>query len=190
VGIDHQPAVVARCRAEYRSTRVAFLAMDATAMGFRDGSFDAIVSQDTIEHIVQDRLFVAEVTRVLRKGGVLVLFTPHGKERGRKPEDPYHVREYTPDELEELLSRHFASIRWFGRRQGAQLRAAERRMDEVRRWDPFRLRRLVPRWVRHRIGSAVSVASGGVRLEDLAFKDVEYVDGVHDDTNLIVVCVK
>jgi len=190
VGVDHQPAVVAKCRAQYASERVSFVAMDATALGFRDASFDAIVSQDTIEHIEQDRQFLSEVTRVLRRGGVLVLFTPHGKERGRKPTDPYHVREYTPDELNELLSAQFRSIRWFGRRQGSRLRAVEQHMDTVRHWVPFKVRRLVPRRVRHWIGSLVSRAQGGVGLEALAPDDVEYAEGTAPDTNLIAVCVK
>jgi ubiquinone/menaquinone biosynthesis C-methylase UbiE len=190
VGVDHQPAVVAKCRAQYAAERVSFVAMDATALGFRDASFDAIVSQDTIEHIEHDRRFLSEVTRVLRTGGVLVLFTPQGKERGRLPTDPYHVREYTPDELKELLSAHFGSIRWFGRRQGGRLRAVEQHMDTVRRWDPFGFRQLLPRRVRHWIGSLVSRAQGGVRLDDLAPDDIEYAEGIALDTNLIAVCVK
>lgn len=189
-GIDHAPAVIARCRARYPHPRIAFLLMDGSALGFRSGSFDAAVSQDTLEHVQHDREFVAELARVLRPGGILVLFTPHGKERGRTPEDPYHLREYTFDELQELLAGHFRSIRWFGRRQGARLQAVERHLDAVRRWDPGGLRRLVPRRLRHWIGSQISRVRDGVGLGDIAPADIEYEEGIRGDTNLIAVCVK
>ncbi len=190
VGIDLSCEDIAGCRLKYPSSRIAFLPMDGAALGFRSEAFDAIVSHDTIEHVQDDHRFVSELSRVLCKGGVLVLTTAHGKERGRTPEDPYHLREYTPEELKDLLSDHFKSIRWYGRRQGARLMAVEGNMDTVRRWDPIGLRRLVPRWVRHRIGSLVSLAQGGVALGHLGPEDIHYVEGIWDDTNLIAVCVK
>jgi SAM-dependent methyltransferase len=190
VGIDVASGVVSRCRAKYSSPRIAFLGMDGAALGFRSGVFDAIVSQDTIEHVPNDCGFVAELSRVLRPGGVLVLFTPQGKEPGRKPDDPFHIREYTRAELLALLNNHFTSVQWFGRRQGSRLRDLERHMDSVRRWDPLSLRRLIPRWIRHRLGSLVSLARGGASLNKIVPDDIHYVEGTGDDTNLIALCVK
>ena len=95
VGIDCAQDVVAKSRADYPRSNVAFIAMDGCALGFRDASFNCIVSQDTIEHIQDDHRFVSELTRVLKPNGVLIIFTPHGKGRGVTPNDPYHVREYT-----------------------------------------------------------------------------------------------
>jgi SAM-dependent methyltransferase len=190
VGIDLEPAVVARCRSRYPNPRAQFKAMDGTALAFRNETFDAIVSQDTIEHVQEDHRFVTELSRVLRRSGILVLFTPHGKERGRKPDDPYHVREYVPDELRDLLLPHFSTIRWYGRRLGVRLKAVERHMDAVRQWDPFSLRRLVPRRLRHWMGSLVSRLQGGTSLREILPKDIEYVEGIAEDTNLIAVCRK
>ncbi len=190
LGVDLALSVVARSRMKYSNPRVSFFAMDGTALGIRSGSLDAIVSQDTIEHVPDDHGFVAELARVLRPGGVLILFTPHGKERGRKPEDPFHIREYMPEELEELLAPHFRGIRWFGRRQGGRLKAAEQHMDRVRQWDPWSLRRLVPRRLRHWLGSLTSRAQGGVTLKDIVPEDIEYSEGFKDDTNLIALCTK
>lgn len=85
---------------------------------------------------MDDRRFVSEVARVLCKTGTLVIFTPHGKGVTYKPEDTYHVREHNQEEFWDILSPYFSSIRWFGRRQGARLKAAERSMDSVRRFDP------------------------------------------------------
>ncbi|MBK9306359.1 MAG: class I SAM-dependent methyltransferase [Nitrospira sp.] len=190
VAIDCVQAVAAKSRSDYPRPNVHFLAMDGCALGFRDESFDCIVSQDTIEHIQDDGRFVAELTRVLKLHGTLIIFTPHGKGKGVKPSDPYHIREYTAQEFMDLLAPHFSTIRWYGRRQGHRLRTAEQSMDTIRTWDPLGLRTCVPRPVRHWIGSLISRLHGGPDLGDLVPADIEYTEGIAQDTNLIGVCVK
>jgi SAM-dependent methyltransferase len=81
---------------------------------FEDGSFDAVVAGELLEHVrFPDRL-VAEVRRVLRGGGVFAGSVPNVfrlKSRlrfllGRPPEfqdDPTHLRIYTEKELRRLL---------------------------------------------------------------------------------------
>jgi 2-polyprenyl-3-methyl-5-hydroxy-6-metoxy-1,4-benzoquinol methylase len=44
---------------------------------FRTGSFDMVVSLDYLEHLEDDDLCLEEIHRVLKKGGQLVLATPH-----------------------------------------------------------------------------------------------------------------
>lgn len=190
VGIDCAPDVVAKSRADYPRPNVAFLAMDGCALGFRDASFDCIVSQDTIEHIQDDHRFVYELTRVLKPNGMLIIFTPHGKGRGVTPHDPYHVREYTPEEFRTLLEPHFSEIRWYGRRQGGRLKTAERSMDTLRILDPGGIRDCVPRPIRHWIGSLISRFHGGPALREIDPEDIEYSPGIAEDTNLIGVCIK
>jgi SAM-dependent methyltransferase len=190
VGIDYAPDIVAKGRADYPRGNVFFFAMDGCTLGFRDASFDCIVSQDTIEHIQDDHRFVAELARVLKPTGTLIIFTPHGKGRGVTPEDPHHVREYTQEEFQALLAPHFSAIQWHGRRQGSRLKTAERSMDAVRRFDPGGIRNLVPKPIRHGIGSLISRLQGGPSLRNIVPADIEYSMGVADDTNLIGVCSK
>lgn len=190
VGIDCALNVVAKSRADYPRANVAFLAMDGCALGFRDASFDCIVSQDTIEHIQDDHRFVSELTRVLKPNGMLIIFTPHGKGRGMTPNDPYHVREYTLEEFKALLTPHFSTIRWYGRRQGHRLKTAERSMDAIRKLDPGGIRNCVPRRIRHWIGGLVSQFQGGPALHEIVPDDIEYSAEIAEDTNLIGVCIK
>lgn len=53
-------------------------AADASAgLSFADASFDVVVCGEVIEHVVNTDRLVAEVYRVLRPGGVMILTTPN-----------------------------------------------------------------------------------------------------------------
>lgn len=45
--------------------------------GFEDGMFDVVHANEVIEHVPDVRPFVAEISRILRPGGVVVFRTPH-----------------------------------------------------------------------------------------------------------------
>jgi 2-polyprenyl-3-methyl-5-hydroxy-6-metoxy-1,4-benzoquinol methylase/spore coat polysaccharide biosynthesis protein SpsF (cytidylyltransferase family) len=89
---------------------------DATRLGFRDKSFDAVISFETIEH-VDDHPYLAEMHRVLKPGGLFVLSTPQNS-LGHIPINAQHVREYSLEELTQTLSRHFEITHVVGIKQG------------------------------------------------------------------------
>ena len=71
-------------------------------MPFADESFDGVTSFETLEHLHERSQFLAELRRVLRPGGSLVLSTPNAsytKPVNGKPSNPFHIFEYTPLEL-------------------------------------------------------------------------------------------
>lgn len=83
---------------------------DGTKMDYPDNTFDMVVSFETIEHIAAYDLFLKEISRVLKPGGVLVLSTPNAlvtKPINGVPQNPFHVHEFTPEELNKLLSGFF-----------------------------------------------------------------------------------
>ncbi|NOY57643.1 MAG: class I SAM-dependent methyltransferase, partial [Calditrichaeota bacterium] len=59
----------------YQKDNLIFLVADATAMNFRDGQFDVVVSIETFEHIPPTKAlqFLEEFRRVLKPGGTLVI---------------------------------------------------------------------------------------------------------------------
>lgn len=73
-----------------------------------DNSFDSIVSFQVIEHVKDDKGFLAEIYRVLKPGGVAVLTTPNIKKTLTR--NPWHVREYTAQQLTDLASKYFSKV--------------------------------------------------------------------------------
>lgn len=71
-------------------------------------SFDVIVSFQVIEHIKNDKLFVEEISRLLRPGGTCLISTPNIKKTLSR--NPWHVREYTHQELHDLCAPYFSHI--------------------------------------------------------------------------------
>jgi 2-polyprenyl-3-methyl-5-hydroxy-6-metoxy-1,4-benzoquinol methylase len=92
--------------------------LDGARLPFRDAEFDAVVVVDMLEHAPDEAAFVAELARVTRPGGRLVVNTPHLKHSalrrlrhalGQTDERHGHVRPgYTPARLRELLAGRFA----------------------------------------------------------------------------------
>ena len=52
--------------------------IDATGLPFPDESFDVVVGINFLEHLSNDRAFVAEMVRVLKPGGAFLLTCPDG----------------------------------------------------------------------------------------------------------------
>lgn len=188
VGVDRDFSTVHEASHRYRQPNLAFLSMDCQALAFTGGSFDAVLSFETIEHLDDDSQFLREVTRILTPDGWLVLSTPHGKAPGAVPDTPSHRREYTSDELRMLLAEYFHSVRFFGRRPGTRLAALERELDRVRQFDPLGFRRFLPRGFRHRIGGIISWLRGGIDLEEVTTADVEYCEELTVTSTLLAIC--
>ena len=75
---------------------------------FKSNSFDCVVSFQVIEHIEDDDLFIGEIYRILRPGGIALLTTPNIKMTLTR--NPWHIREYTSEELVALASKYFSKI--------------------------------------------------------------------------------
>ena len=73
-----------------------------------DNSFDTIVTFQVIEHINNDNLFVEEIYRILRPGGKALITTPNIEMTLTR--NPWHIREYTSRQLQDLAAKFFTKI--------------------------------------------------------------------------------
>jgi len=77
-----------------------------TSLG--DETFDTIVSFQVIEHIKQDQLFLQEIYRMLKPGGKAIISTPNNTHTLSR--NPWHEREYVPQQLIDLANPIFDRI--------------------------------------------------------------------------------
>jgi predicted O-methyltransferase YrrM len=78
-------------------------AADASALPFADGTYDLVVSVETIEHLTGQDAFAASVHRVLVPGGLWYITTP----RAGTTSSPFHPAEVDRDGLVAILRRAF-----------------------------------------------------------------------------------
>jgi SAM-dependent methyltransferase len=147
VGVDIDAAAL---EGQDRETVVA----DMRDLPFDDDSFNSVVSVQSIEHVPDPGLVLAEVARVLEPGGTAVFVTPNRLTFGRPDEiiDPYHYVEYDPDQLRALLQPFFERVEMYGvygsERYMKLVDEEHEKLDRLLGRDPLRLRRAVPRRMR------------------------------------------
>lgn len=113
---------------------------------FADNSFDSIVSFQVIEHIEDDNLFLKEIQRVLKPGGIALLTTPNRPKSLSR--NPWHIREYTAQELTNLATKYFREVTMKGvTGNGKVMEYYERNKKSVARlmrWDILDLQHKLP----------------------------------------------
>jgi ubiquinone/menaquinone biosynthesis C-methylase UbiE len=116
VGVDPAPAALAAARSlatRMGTPSATFLAADAAQLPVPDASADAVICADLTEHLDDATLagVLAESARVLKAGGVFVLYTPsptHLFERVKAQDwlirqDPSHIGLRTMEQLRAAL---------------------------------------------------------------------------------------
>lgn len=112
-----------------------------------DDRFDFVFCLHLIEHINDHVAFVSEVKRVLKPNGTFIVSTPNIKSSLTR--NPYHIREYTQDQLYDLLSAHFNTIKKegiFGKEKYLEYHEENKRsVKAITKWDVFNLQYRLPR---------------------------------------------
>lgn len=91
---------------------VEFVEATVPPLPFAENSFDFVISFQVIEHIDRDGDFAREIHRVLRPGGKFIVTTPNAP--ASLTRNPWHVREYTAEELRRLLNKNFSAVETLG----------------------------------------------------------------------------
>ena len=112
IGVDLDAGSVRFANSHYISERVSFRRANATALPIEDASVDVVVSFETIEHLADHAAFLAEIRRVLRPGGVLVISSPdhavYSEEASHQ--NPFHVKELRRAEFLALMRENFPHV--------------------------------------------------------------------------------
>lgn len=109
--VDKIESALVKLRIKYPSGK--FLAMNIPPLGeLKDNAYDVLITFQVIEHIEKDDLFLKELHRVLKPGGIALVTTPNRKMSLTR--NPWHVREYLAAELKKLAEKYFATVEMKG----------------------------------------------------------------------------
>jgi len=113
VGVDRVPELLERARERAAGLdNVTFVESDATALPFADFSFDLVGTLRTLHHVARPELVVAEMARVARPGGTLLVVDQIAPvdplaalvvDRFERARDPGHTRLLPDIDLRQLF---------------------------------------------------------------------------------------
>ncbi|RME19543.1 MAG: class I SAM-dependent methyltransferase [Bacteroidetes bacterium] len=128
---------------------VLFQRCTVPPLPFQDNEFDFVVSFQVIEHIKDDKTFVKEIYRVLKPGGKFIVTTPNILTTLTR--NPWHIREYTKEELQKLLANYFSQITMLGVYGNEKVMKYyehnKKSVQQIMKWDVFDLQHRLPAWM-------------------------------------------
>ncbi len=105
IGVDMDSASISYAIENYWQEGMDFFEGDALDISLVEkiGTFDTIISMETIEHLKEDELFVQNLAKLIKPGGITIISTPFGQGRGIPCSNPYHVHQYMEEEFVQIL---------------------------------------------------------------------------------------
>jgi len=104
-GVDYDPSVIESATRLYGNPRCTFSHLDLSKE-MPDGHYDLVTMFQVLEHFEDGKALLGSILKTFHSSGTLVLTTPNRKLRLRQNEKPwntYHQKEYTVQDLRELL---------------------------------------------------------------------------------------
>lgn len=205
IGIDVDAETIAHASKKYISTNCSFKHYNGNKIPFADESFDAVISFQVIEHIENDKNYVAEIFRILKNNGILILSTPNRVSRlkpGQKPWNRFHVREYDNNTLKEILRTKFQNIQILGVKGNVEIQQNEmnrtKKIMKIISFDPLNLRNVIPEKIKNIIIKALKkiiFKKPEIIKEDFiskySTKDFYTIQNNFDDSlDLLAICKK
>lgn len=108
-GVDIDGITVENALKKYKNANLKYLQGGANNIPFEDKSMDVVVSFETIEHHDQHDEMFAEIKRVLKPNGLLIMSSPDKKYYSDKTGyiNKFHIKELYFEEFKSLAQNYF-----------------------------------------------------------------------------------
>jgi len=152
VGLELDAGLVEHARKHFASERVTFRQWDLHDALDEAGTFEVLVSFQTLEHVEDAEQVLRSLNRALKEEATAIFGVPNGERETRRGAKDYHVRQFTRETLGGLLGRHYEEVELFsqvyrkglkhhvmrlltGRRRQGRLFGVEKGLsEEARTW--------------------------------------------------------
>jgi glycosyltransferase involved in cell wall biosynthesis/SAM-dependent methyltransferase len=117
-GVDIAEDAVAHAQRKYHLPNLEFRLGSCSKVPLLDTTVDLVVSFETIEHHDEHEQMLAEIKRVLKPDGIVIISSPDKAIYTDKPDyhNPFHVKELYRDEFETLFRIHFKNVVGLGQK--------------------------------------------------------------------------
>ena len=167
VGVDANPDAFEHARLKYTGANVRF---ERNMLELWTGDVDCVVFLQTIEHVQDPDAVLARLAAMVGPDGVAYVSTPNVLTLAPKGEErsgnPWHVREYRPEEFAALCARHFARVDALGLFHARKLRLHQLAIERAG-WDAVHKRLRVTKPFYDRFVPAISERDFRLRRGDL-----------------------
>jgi SAM-dependent methyltransferase len=134
MGVDLSKEAVTHAAGSYQAPNLHFEVGNVGSLPYKDGSFEAAVSFEVIEHLEHPEELVLEAKRLLKKDGVFVVSTPNKQtySNDRNRTNSYHIKEMYHLEFQELLEYYFEHVQiyWQGSLAGSAITPDPKELPE------------------------------------------------------------
>jgi SAM-dependent methyltransferase len=169
VGVEANPDAFEHARLRYARPKLRF---ERSMVEVYAEPCDAVVFLQTIEHVQDPGAVLEHFAAMLAPGGAVFVSTPNvltlappGAERSA---NPWHVREYRPEEFRALCAAHFTHVDPFGLFHARKLAAHQVAIERLG-WDAIHARLGLTRRFYDRFVPAISARDFALRRDrDLA----------------------
>jgi 2-polyprenyl-3-methyl-5-hydroxy-6-metoxy-1,4-benzoquinol methylase len=135
VGVDANPEAFEHARAKYTTATVSF---ERDMIETWTGDADCVVFLQTIEHVQDPDAVLDRLRGLIGPAGVAFVSTPNvltlAPKGAQRSGNPWHVREYRPDEYRALCDRHFSRVEVHGVHHARKLRLHQVAIERLG-WD-------------------------------------------------------
>lgn len=119
VGLDIDQTVIEHASDTYgHLSNLCFVSGSASKTNLVEGSFDVVVSFETIEHLTEQVEMLKEICRLLKPEGILLISSPNRPvySQSRDCINEFHAKELDFDEFNNILKSNFENISYYGQR--------------------------------------------------------------------------
>jgi SAM-dependent methyltransferase len=163
VGVEANPDAFEHARLRYARPKLRF---ERSMVEVYAEPCDAVVFLQTIEHVQDPGAVLEHFAAMLAPGGAVFVSTPNVLTLAPKGEprsgNPWHVREYRPNEYRALCERHFGAVDLLGLFHARRLRAHQWAIEHAG-WDAVHARLRITRPFYERLVPAISTRDFALR---------------------------
>jgi len=108
IAVDADKGAIEFAAKNYFHPQVSYEVGSAEQLAVPDKTIDVVVSFETIEHLKNQAAFLAELAKVVKDDGLVIVSTPNRE--ASKNKNPFHIKELNREEFLKILTAYFSKV--------------------------------------------------------------------------------